>query len=78
MTWAEAVKPLVVRFEIAAAFRQEAVWNARGSEAMAILLKEMAKRLDLAVEMGLAESPARRGSPEMADKPPHTHPDPEH
>jgi hypothetical protein len=68
-TWADLVKPLVARFEVAEKLGQEAVHNAEGSAAIAELLREMARKLDLSIataETALRASPtevteAKRG-----------------
>lgn len=48
-TWSELVKPIVARFEVAAAIQQNTTFNADGSAAMAKLMKIMAAKLDEAV-----------------------------
>mgnify|MGYP001359785333 CR=1 FL=1 len=46
MSWLEACKPIIERFEVAAAFNQNAVHNAEGSRAVGKLMRAMAARLD--------------------------------
>jgi hypothetical protein len=48
-TWTQVVAPLVRRFEVAAAINGQAVWNAKGSAAMAKVITEMATKLDTAI-----------------------------
>lgn len=45
-TWAEVMAPHVERFEVAAAFESEIVWNAEGAAAMAKLLKALIRAAD--------------------------------
>lgn len=44
--WANLVKPMVDRCEVAAKFGMNAVWNPDGAAALGELLKIMAKHLD--------------------------------
>jgi hypothetical protein len=48
-SWLDCVGPLIQRFEVAAAFDQDAVLNAVGSRALAQIMADMAKKLDFAV-----------------------------
>lgn len=45
-SWSELVGPLVARCEVASKFGQQAVWEAKGAEALGQLLKTMAALLD--------------------------------
>lgn len=50
VTWVEVVKDIVAKFDVAAAFGQNTTFNSIGSRAMATLINDMAKKLDLAIE----------------------------
>lgn len=49
-TWSEVMHPTVQRLEVATAIKAEATWNPTGSKALAILIADMAEKLDRAVE----------------------------
>jgi hypothetical protein len=44
--WAEIMQPIIDKFRLAAKINQSAMWDAKGSAAMAELLTEMADKLD--------------------------------
>lgn len=48
-TWTEVMAPHVQRFEVASAVGGSAVYNAEGSKAMAVLIRDMAAKLDRAI-----------------------------
>lgn len=50
MTWAETVEPIAQRLSVAAAFNQNFVHNPKGAKATAELLREMARKLDIAIQ----------------------------
>ncbi|WDI31573.1 hypothetical protein PUV54_16600 [Hyphococcus flavus] len=55
--WIDIVRPVLGKFEVAGALGLRTVWNAKGSAAVGKLIREMATKLDRAVEMGRAAPP---------------------
>lgn len=56
-SWSEIAATLARRFEVAAVMGYDAVHNPVGSEAIAKVLREMGRKLDIAVQRSLAEPP---------------------
>lgn len=76
--WIDIVRPVLGKFEVAGALGLQTVWNAKGSQAVGKLIREMATKLDRAVDMGRADPPdckpvdpdyeIENGGPDDADR----------